>query len=91
MKYPAKLAIAEPSPFRLAGSHDNVAVPISGDDGLGLTVSIGVGARRLHAHRVQRTAVMQIVANLETLGRVELMMTRPAEVVVQTASAIIPN
>jgi hypothetical protein len=34
---------------------------------------------------------MQIVANLETLGRVELMMTRPAEVVAQTASAIIPN
>jgi hypothetical protein len=35
MKYPARFAIAEPSPFRLGGSHDNVAVPIPRDDGLG--------------------------------------------------------
>jgi hypothetical protein len=42
-------------------------------------VSIGVGARRLHAHSVKRTAVMQIVPRLAPLGRVELIMTRPAD------------
>jgi hypothetical protein len=79
MRYPVRFTIAVPSVFRLGGSHDNVAVPIPGDDRLGCTVSIGVGARRLHAHRVNKTAIMQIVACLAMLGRLDLMMTRPAE------------
>jgi hypothetical protein len=35
MKYPARFTIAVPSLFLLGGSHDNVAVPIPGDDRLG--------------------------------------------------------
>src|ERR1700722_7501802 len=68
MKYPARFPIAEPSRFRLGGSQDNVAVPFPCDDRLD-----GVGARRVHAHRIKRPAMMQIVTRVATVRRVGLM------------------
>jgi hypothetical protein len=67
------LLIAEPSKFRLGGSHVNVAAPIPGDDTLGRVVSIVVGALE-HAHRLNITAVVSIVAHPPTIGWGQLMM-----------------
>jgi len=81
MKYPARFPIAEPSRFRLGGSQDNVAVPFPCDDRLD-----GVGARRVHAHRIKRAAVKQIVARVATVRWVELMMVCPGNVAALTSS-----